>query len=111
MNSPATIHVGGLQLIYVGQELRRDPGDGNVVDVDVLLADQIEQKVERAVVDLRNHHREGRKIGLVVAGFELDEGLLRSCRRRLLRRNGDIFNGWLSRRFCGRRFGCNRYRG
>jgi hypothetical protein len=40
------IHVGGLELVDVGQELRRDLGDGNVVDVDVLLADQVQQQVE-----------------------------------------------------------------
>jgi hypothetical protein len=52
------VHVAGLELVHVGQELRRDFGDGNVVDVDVLLADQVQQQVERAVVDLAHDDRE-----------------------------------------------------
>ena len=64
------IHVGGAQLVDVGQELRRDFGDGDVVDVDVLLADQVEQQVERAVVDLADDDREGRLVGVFAAGLE-----------------------------------------
>jgi hypothetical protein len=40
------------KLVDVGEKLRGDFGDGDVVDVDVLLADEVEQQVERAVVDL-----------------------------------------------------------
>ena len=69
------VHVAGLELVHVGQELRRDLGDGDVVDVDVLLADQVEQQVERAVVYLVDDDREGREIGLVVAGLKFDERL------------------------------------
>jgi len=54
------VHVGGLELVHVGQKLRRDLGDGNVVDVDVLLADQVQQQVERAVIHLAHKHRKWR---------------------------------------------------
>ena len=49
---PGHVHIAGLELVHIGQELGRDFGDGDVVDVDVLLADKVEQEVERAVVDL-----------------------------------------------------------
>ena len=41
------------------EKLCGDAGDGNVVDVDVLLADEVKQKIERAVIDLANGDREG----------------------------------------------------
>jgi len=37
---------------HVFQVLAGDPGDGDVVDVDLLLADQVEQQVERPLVGL-----------------------------------------------------------
>ena len=66
------VHVAGLELVDVGQKLGRDLGDGNVVDVDVLLADQVQQQVERTVVDLVHDHREGREISFVVPRLQLD---------------------------------------
>ena len=69
------VHVAGFELVDVGQELRRDLGDGNVVDVDVLLADQVEQQVEGAVVDLAHEDRKRREIGFVVTRLKLDEWL------------------------------------
>ncbi len=53
------VDVGLLELVGVVKKLRRDAGDGDVVDVDVLLANKVEQKVERAVVDLAYSDREG----------------------------------------------------
>ena len=58
------VHVAGLELVHIGQELRGDLGDGDVVDVDVLLADEVEQQIERAVVDLAHDDGEGRELGL-----------------------------------------------
>src|SRR6185437_10607258 len=52
-----------------GQKLRRDLRNGNVVDIDVLLADQVQQQVERAVVNLPHEYGERR---LVVIGAGLD---------------------------------------
>ncbi len=46
------VDVDLLEVVGVLEELAGDAGDGDVVDVDVLLADEVEQKVERAVVDL-----------------------------------------------------------
>ncbi len=46
------IHIELLHSLYISQILCREFRDGNVVDVDVLLADQIEQEIERAFVDL-----------------------------------------------------------
>ena len=46
------IHLGLLQALHVGQKLGRDPADGDVVDIDVLLADQVQQQVQRPVVHL-----------------------------------------------------------
>ena len=60
-------------MVHVGQKLRGDFGDGDVVDVDVLLADQVEQQVERAVVDLADEDRKGGLFCIQTAGFE------RSC--------------------------------
>ena len=40
-------------LLHVLQVLRRDGGDGDVVDVDLLLADQVQQQVERTLVVLQ----------------------------------------------------------
>src|ERR1019366_10580877 len=98
------IDVRGLQLVYIAQELGRNAGDGNVVDVDVLLANQVEQEVEWAVVNLGDDDGERGQIGFVVAGFKLDEWLGRGGRRRsgLIGRwvlrggagNGCGFLGW-----------------
>ncbi len=39
--------------LHVFQVLLRDGGDGDVVDVDLLLADEIEQQVQRTIVLLQ----------------------------------------------------------
>src|ERR1700678_122081 len=46
------IHLGLLQTLHVGQKLGRDATDGDVIDIDVLLADQVPQQVQRTVVPL-----------------------------------------------------------
>ena len=46
------VDIGLLQVLGVFEELAGDAGDGNVVDVDVLLADEVEEEIEGAVVDL-----------------------------------------------------------
>ena len=64
------VHVAGAQVFDVGEKLRRDFGDGDVVDVDVLPANEIEQQVERAVVDLADEDGKGRLLGIHAASFE-----------------------------------------
>ena len=54
------IDVRLLQVVRVLQELRRDPRHRNVVDVDVLPADQVEQQVHRAVIHLAHGDRKRR---------------------------------------------------
>ena len=54
------VHVGLLQLMRVVEKLAGDARNRNVVDVDVLLADQVEQQIERPVVDLAHGDRERR---------------------------------------------------
>ena len=46
------VHIQFAQFFHVGQILRRDSPDRNIVDVDVLLANQVEQQVERSFVDI-----------------------------------------------------------
>ena len=58
------VDVDLLEVLGVVEKLAGDAGDGNVVDVDVLLADEVEQKIERAVVDLADGDGEGRLRGL-----------------------------------------------
>src|SRR5439155_18956563 len=52
-----------LEQMEIVEVLFGDPGDGNVVDIDLLLADQVEQQVERAFVDFDLHR--GRRRGRV----------------------------------------------
>src|ERR1019366_2855985 len=73
------VHVEVANALDIGEVLRGDPGDGNVVDVDVLLADQVEQQVERALVDFAEFDGE-REIAIFFRG---------PARRRLaFRRHG-----------------------
>ena len=46
----ADIEIHFARLVEVAQVLRRDGGDGDVANVDLLLADEVEQQIERAVV-------------------------------------------------------------
>ena len=63
------VHVAGLQLVHIGQKLRGDLGDGNVVNVDVLLANQVQQQIQRAVIHLAHKDRKGRLFGAFVQPF------------------------------------------
>src|SRR5271163_1755161 len=47
-------------MLGVLEELAGDTGDGDVVDVDVLFTNEVEQKIEGAVVHLADRHRERR---------------------------------------------------
>ena len=51
-------------MVGVIEKLAGDAGDGNVVDVDVLLADEVKQKVEGTIVDLADGHGKRRLRGL-----------------------------------------------
>src|SRR5207245_3528457 len=44
-----------LKQVEIVEVLFSDLGNGNVVDIDLLLADQVEQQVERAFVDFDLH--------------------------------------------------------
>src|ERR1700727_1496500 len=46
------VHIQLANLFDVCQILRSNLGDGNVVDIDVLLADEVEQQVERTFVNV-----------------------------------------------------------
>jgi hypothetical protein len=50
------VHVAGFELVHISQKLRRYGGNGNVVNVDVLFADQVQQQVQRAVINLAHNH-------------------------------------------------------
>ena len=58
------IHVEVFQGFHIRQILRSDPGDRNVIDVDVLLANEIKEQIEGAIVDLANGDRKRRLLGL-----------------------------------------------
>ena len=57
------VHIQLLDALHVGEKLRGDFPDGNVVDINVLFADEIEKQVERPVVDLSHADREGKIAG------------------------------------------------
>jgi len=63
------VHVKVLQVLHIAQILRRDLGDGNVINVDVLLAHQVQQQVERAIIDLADADRKWELVGLVPGGL------------------------------------------
>ena len=69
------VDVGVLEVVGVLEELGGDAGDGDVVDVDVLLADEVEQEVEGAVVDLADGDAEGGLRGFVAGLVALAFGL------------------------------------
>ena len=54
------VHIQLLDALHVGEKLRGDFPDGDIVDINVLFADEIEQQVERPVVDLSHADREGK---------------------------------------------------
>ncbi len=63
------VDVGLLEVARVLEELRGDARHGDVVDVDVLLADEVEQEIEGTVVDQANGDGEGRLRGLFGGRF------------------------------------------
>ena len=66
------IHIELLQIFDVAEILRRDLRDGNVVDVDVLLANQVEQQIQRPFINTADTDSERE-----LAGFAIDDGRLR----------------------------------
>src|ERR1700728_1284224 len=76
------VHVQLANLLHIRQILRRNLGDRNVVNIDVLLADQVQQQVQRAFVYIG--HRDGKRevaLFLLLRGFlRLTSG--RSCNDR-----------------------------
>src|SRR6185437_5171985 len=65
------IHVELFQILDVSQILRGDFSDWNVIDIDVLLTDEIEQQVKRAVIDLADSDCEGEFTGWFALRFGL----------------------------------------
>ena len=53
------VDVGLLEVMGVVEKLAGDAGDGNVVDVDILLADEVEEEVHGAVVNVAYGDGEG----------------------------------------------------
>ena len=68
--------------LHVFEVLRRDLRDGDVVDVDLLLADQVQQQVERAVVVFQVKIQRGRHFYLEYQGRYLLLPALASRLRR-----------------------------
>ena len=68
------IHIELLHRLHVFQVLLGDLRNRDVVDVDVLLANEVEQQVERSVVHLVDHDREGRLVGAVLARHRRSDG-------------------------------------
>src|ERR1700744_5749000 len=78
---PRGIYIRLLQALHVAEELRRDARDGDVVNIDVLLADQVEQQVERSFVDPSYRNGEGRRVVGLGALVCLRGGILRGLAR------------------------------
>ena len=68
MNSPAA-STSACLLMGVLEELGGDASDGNVVYVYILLADKVEQEIERAIIDEADGDGEGRLGGLFGRGL------------------------------------------
>jgi hypothetical protein len=58
-----------LQVLHIAQILRRDFRDRNVINVDILLADKVQQQIKRAVIDLPDAYRERKFICLRLGGL------------------------------------------
>ena len=63
------VHVQVLQVLHVAQILRRNLGDGNVINVDVLLADKVQQEIEGTVIDRADTHGEREFVRLRLGGL------------------------------------------
>jgi hypothetical protein len=71
--------------VEILQILFGDFGDGNIIDVNLLLPDQVQQQIKRAFVNFELHHR-GRSFGAgdalhsrghgLVSAWEFGSGLL-----------------------------------
>src|SRR5208282_4571819 len=75
------VHVELADALDVSEILRGDFGDGNVVDVNVLLADQVEQQVKRAFVDFAERDGEREVAGIVLRGLGSRNGRSRAASR------------------------------
>ena len=64
------IHVCFLQMFDIAEKLCGDLCDRDVIDVDILLADQVQQQVERPVIDRADTNGKG-KDGLLVLALVL----------------------------------------
>ncbi len=90
-----SVDVGLPEVAGVVEELRGDAGDGDVVDVDVLFADEVKEEIERAIVDLAYGDGEGRLRGLLGGGlgggaFEFGGWRLRMEGEGEMRLGGDL---------------------
>jgi len=54
------VHIELANLLHIAQILRRDARNGNVVNINILLADQVQQQVQRPVENLIDGDRKGR---------------------------------------------------
>src|ERR1035437_3199697 len=88
------VHIEFANFLDVGQILRRDARDGNVINVDILLADQVQQQVERAFVNIGHGDRK-RRIALFLLrrvpgwlrGRQARNDRWKYGRRRIIARN------------------------
>src|SRR5579862_2961683 len=53
------VHIQFTQLFDISQVLRGDARDRNIVDIDILLANQVEQQVKGSFVNIADGHGEG----------------------------------------------------
>jgi hypothetical protein len=63
------VHVQVLQVFHIPKILSRDFGNGNVININILLADKVQQQIERAVIHLADAHREREFIRLWLCGL------------------------------------------
>ena len=60
------VYIQLAELLDIREILGRDLGDRDVVDVDVLLADQIQQQVERTFINAGDSDRKREVVGFVL---------------------------------------------
>ena len=71
------VHIKFAYALDISEVLRRDSGNGNVIDVDVLFADQVEQQVERTFIDFAKRDGKREIAGIVFVAFGRDGITLR----------------------------------
>jgi len=81
------VHVQLAQFFYVRQILAGDSPDGNIVDINILLANQVKQQVERPFVHIFDRDGEGEVAFLI-------PGLFLPTRRSTSHKHGT----WIQRR-------------